>query len=87
GQIIGESLDAIGVRGDARRRRVLQLLDEVRLGAGWNVVTSPLEGSAKNCSRDKHPEHALRYRIASEFLTVTKGLWDSWEDDAFVRDK
>ncbi|VWD34644.1 ABC transporter ATP-binding protein [Burkholderia lata] len=34
GQIIGESLDAIGVRGDARRRRVLQLLDEVRLGAG-----------------------------------------------------
>src|SRR5471030_2532079 len=55
--------------------------------AGWNVVTSPLEGSAKNFSRDKHPEHALRYRIASEFLTVTKGLWDSWEDDAFVRDK
>ncbi|RQR26263.1 ABC transporter ATP-binding protein [Burkholderia sp. Bp9142] len=34
GQIIGESLDAIGIRGDARRRRVLQLLDEVRLGAG-----------------------------------------------------
>ncbi|MFM0045434.1 ABC transporter ATP-binding protein [Paraburkholderia sediminicola] len=34
GQIIGESLDATGVRGDARRRRVLQLLDEVRLGSG-----------------------------------------------------
>ncbi|CAB3767415.1 MULTISPECIES: dipeptide ABC transporter ATP-binding protein [Burkholderia] len=34
GQIIGESLDAVGVHGDARRRRVLQLLDEVRLGAG-----------------------------------------------------
>jgi peptide/nickel transport system ATP-binding protein len=34
GQIIGESLDAVGIRGDARRRRVLQLLDEVRLGAG-----------------------------------------------------
>ncbi|MEM5452794.1 dipeptide ABC transporter ATP-binding protein [Paraburkholderia guartelaensis] len=34
GQLIGESLDAVGIRGDARRRRVLQLLDEVRLGAG-----------------------------------------------------
>ncbi|MFP3275182.1 MAG: ABC transporter ATP-binding protein, partial [Paraburkholderia sp.] len=33
GQIIGESLDGAGIRGDARRRRVLQLLDEVRLGA------------------------------------------------------
>ncbi len=55
--------------------------------AGWNVVTSPLEGSAKNFSRAEHPEHSLRYRIAGEFLDVTKGLWDSWEDDAFVRNK
>lgn len=50
-------------------------------------MTSPLEGSAKNFSRDKHPEHALRYRIADEYLDVVKGLWDSWEDDAFVRNK
>lgn len=55
--------------------------------AGWNVVTSPLEGSAKNFSRDKHPEHDERYRIASEYVSVVKGLWDSWEGDAFVRDK
>ena len=55
--------------------------------AGWNVVTSPLEGSAKNFSRAQHPDHALRYRIADEYLTVTKGLWDSWEEGAFVRDK
>ncbi|MEX3917660.1 LLM class flavin-dependent oxidoreductase [Paraburkholderia sp. BR10872] len=68
--------------------RQFSSLDHLSDGrAGWNVVTSPLEGSAKNFSRDKHPEHALRYRIASEFLDVTKGLWDSWEDDAFVRDK
>lgn len=68
--------------------RQFSSLDHLSDGrAGWNVVTSPLEGSAKNFSRDRHPEHALRYRIASEFLTVTKGLWDSWEDDAFVRDK
>lgn len=55
--------------------------------AGWNVVTSPLEGSAKNFSRARHPDHALRYRIADEYLRVVKGLWDSWEADAFVRNK
>lgn len=55
--------------------------------AGWNVVTSPLEGSAKNFSKDKHPEHSLRYDIADEHLSVVQGLWDSWEDDAFIRDK
>lgn len=63
-------------------------LDHLSRGrAGWNVVTSPLEGSARNYSRDSHPEHAERYRIAGEYLDVTKGLWDSWEDDAFVRDR
>lgn len=63
-------------------------LDHLSNGrAGWNVVTSPLEGSAKNFSREKHPEHALRYRIADEYLDVVKGLWDSWEEDAFVRNK
>ncbi|SET26038.1 LLM class flavin-dependent oxidoreductase [Paenibacillus sp. NFR01] len=55
--------------------------------AGWNVVTSPLEGSASNYSKTEHPDHSKRYRIAEEYLQVTRGLWDSWEDDAFVRDK
>ncbi|NOU92354.1 NtaA/DmoA family FMN-dependent monooxygenase [Paenibacillus sp. LMG 31456] len=63
-------------------------LDKLSGGrAGWNVVTSPLEGSAKNFSKDEHPSHSLRYQIAEEFLEVVKGLWDSWEDDAFVKDK
>ncbi|PWV97314.1 FMN-dependent oxidoreductase (nitrilotriacetate monooxygenase family) [Paenibacillus cellulosilyticus] len=55
--------------------------------AGWNIVTSPLEGSALNYGKKEHPDHAKRYRIATEYLEVTRGLWDSWEDDAFVRDK
>ena len=55
--------------------------------AGWNIVTSPLEGSALNYSKPEHPEHDLRYRMAHEFVEVTKGLWDSWEDDAFAFDK
>ncbi|PSH65205.1 LLM class flavin-dependent oxidoreductase [Phyllobacterium sophorae] len=68
--------------------RQFSSLDHISGGrAGWNVVTSPLEGSAKNFSRTEHPEHGKRYHIAGEFLQVTKGLWDSWEDDAFVRDK
>ncbi|MWV44518.1 NtaA/DmoA family FMN-dependent monooxygenase [Paenibacillus sp. HJL G12] len=55
--------------------------------AGWNVVTSPLEGTALNFGGKRHPEHSERYHIAEEYLEVAKGLWDSWEDDAFVRDK
>ena len=55
--------------------------------AGWNIVTSPLEGSALNYSKEEHPQHDLRYRIAAEYIEVAKGLWDSWEDDAFVRNK
>lgn len=55
--------------------------------AGWNVVTSPLEGSALNFGGKPHPSHPERYRIAEEYLEVAKGLWDSWEDDAFIRDK
>ncbi|ANE46382.1 monooxygenase [Paenibacillus swuensis] len=63
-------------------------LDHISGGrAGWNIVTSPLEGSAKNYGKDEHPSHGERYQIAEEHLDVVRGLWDSWEDDAFVRDK
>ncbi|MBP1992209.1 LLM class flavin-dependent oxidoreductase [Paenibacillus eucommiae] len=63
-------------------------IDKISGGrAGWNIVTSPLEGTASNYSKEQHPDHDLRYRIATEYLEVTRGLWDSWEDDAFVRDR
>lgn len=68
--------------------RQLASLDQISGGrVGWNVVTSFLEGTAKNFSRNEHYPHDLRYEIAQEFLEVTQGLWDSWEDDAFVYDK
>ncbi|KKI90507.1 monooxygenase [Bacillus sp. SA1-12] len=68
--------------------RQFSSLDHISHGrAGWNVVTSWLSGSADNYSRKEHPSHAERYKIAQEFLEVTKGLWDSWEDDAFLHDK
>ncbi len=68
----------------ARQFASLDLLSGGR--AGWNVVTSPLEGSAKNYG-GPHPDHALRYEIADEYLEVVQGLWDSWDDDAFVRER
>ncbi|GLK87675.1 LLM class flavin-dependent oxidoreductase [Pseudomonas turukhanskensis] len=55
--------------------------------AGWNLVTSALDQEAQNFGRDKHFEHDDRYERAEEFIDVTTGLWDSWDDDAFVRDK
>ena len=68
----------------ARQFASLDLISGGR--AGWNAVTSPLEGSGRNYSRP-HPEHSLRYEIAQEYLDIAKGLWDSWDDDAFVRDR
>jgi len=68
--------------------RQFMSIDHISNGrAGWNLVTSPLEGSAKNYSRNGHPSHDDRYKIAEEHLEITRGLWDSWEDDAFIRDK
>lgn len=68
----------------ARQFASLDLISGGR--AGWNAVTSPLEGSGRNYGRE-HPEHELRYEIADEYLDVIKGLWDSWDDDAFPRNR
>lgn len=55
--------------------------------AGWNLVTSSTEAEALNFNRDRHMEHTLRYERAQEFYEVVTKLWDSWEDDAFLRNK
>ncbi|MGC4251858.1 MAG: LLM class flavin-dependent oxidoreductase [Sphingobium sp.] len=55
--------------------------------AAWNLVTSGDPTEARNFGRDKHPEPEERYDRAEEFVDVVKGLWESWEDDAFPRDK
>ncbi|MFJ9249135.1 LLM class flavin-dependent oxidoreductase [Streptomyces sp. NPDC101776] len=63
-------------------------LDHISGGrAGWNVVTSVVPLEAANFGRDSHLEHELRYRRADEFVQVVKGLWDSFDDQAVVRDK
>lgn len=63
-------------------------LDHISGGrAGWNVVTSVTDMEARNFNRDAAPGYDVRYDRAAEFVEVVRGLWDSWEDDAFVRDK
>ncbi|HEY4921487.1 MAG TPA: LLM class flavin-dependent oxidoreductase [Xanthobacteraceae bacterium] len=62
-------------------------LDHISGGrAGWNIVTTSNPDAALNFGLDEHMEHGERYKRAREFYDVVTGLWDSWADDAFVRD-
>lgn len=63
-------------------------LDHISGGrAGWNIVTTGSGEAAGNFGYSAHPDHSARYERANEFYDVVTGLWDSWEDDAFIRDK
>ncbi|MFP6735446.1 MAG: LLM class flavin-dependent oxidoreductase [Rhodospirillales bacterium] len=62
-------------------------LDHISGGrAGWNIVTTSNPDASMNFGREEHLEHSERYARAREFYDVVTGLWDSWADDAFVRD-
>ena len=62
-------------------------LDHISGGrAGWNVVTTSNPDAALNFGLTEHVEHDERYRRAREFHQVVTGLWDSWADDAWLRD-
>jgi FMN-dependent oxidoreductase (nitrilotriacetate monooxygenase family) len=62
-------------------------LDHISNGrAGWNIVTTSNPDAALNFGLTEQVEHDERYRRAREFYDVVTGLWDSWADDAFVRD-
>ena len=54
--------------------------------AGWNLVTTSNPDAALNFGLTEHMEHGERYRRAREFFDVVTGLWDSFADDAFIRD-
>jgi FMN-dependent oxidoreductase (nitrilotriacetate monooxygenase family) len=62
-------------------------LDHISGGrAGWNLVTTSNPDAALNFGLTEHMEHGERYRRAREYFAVVTGLWDSWAEDAFVRD-
>jgi alkanesulfonate monooxygenase len=69
----------------ARRFASLDHISEGR--AGWNIVTTSNPDSALNFGLTEHVEHDERYRRAREFFSVVTGLWDSWADDAWLRDQ
>ncbi|HWL80971.1 MAG TPA: LLM class flavin-dependent oxidoreductase [Roseomonas sp.] len=63
-------------------------LDHISHGrAAWNVVTSANDFAARNFGLDRLPPHAERYERAREFVQLVQALWDTWEDDAFIRDR
>ncbi|CAM1506049.1 Fc.00g056900.m01.CDS01 [Cosmosporella sp. VM-42] len=69
----------------ARRFASLDHLSNGR--AAWNIVTTGNPESSKNFGREEHLEHSERYKRAREFYDVVTGLWDSFADDAFIRDQ
>jgi alkanesulfonate monooxygenase len=69
----------------ARRFASLDHISDGR--AGWNIVTTSNPDAALNFNRTEMVEHDERYRRAREFFSVVTGLWDSWADDAWLRDQ
>ncbi len=68
-----------------RRLGSLDLISRGR--AGWNVVTTGDAGTARNYGLDEHYDYDTRYGRALEYVELARALWDSYEDDAFVRDR
>ena len=61
-------------------------LDHISGGrAAWNIVTTSNPDAALNFGLDEAMDHDERYRRAREFYDVVTGLWDSWAEDAFIR--
>ncbi|PAU97556.1 LLM class flavin-dependent oxidoreductase [Paracoccus salipaludis] len=69
----------------ARKFASLDLISGGR--AGWNVVTTATEAAAQNFNLDRQLPHGDRYKRAVEHVEVVRKLWDSFEDDVFIRDK
>lgn len=68
--------------------RKLATLDHFSGGrAAWNIVTSQTDEEARNFGKERHLQHELRYERAKEFVEITQGLWDSWEEDALLFNK
>ncbi|MDO8383962.1 MAG: NtaA/DmoA family FMN-dependent monooxygenase [Microbacterium sp.] len=68
--------------------RKVNTLDHMSRGrTGWNIVTSSSHRSGQNYGHEGLPEHDERYDMADEFFDLACELWDSWDEDAVVRDE
>ncbi|MFB7939428.1 LLM class flavin-dependent oxidoreductase [Streptomyces sp. NPDC056049] len=62
-------------------------LDWVSRGrAGWRIAVSPGEAEARLFGRRSAPPADALWQEAGETAEVARLLWDSWEDDAEIRD-
>ena len=62
-------------------------LDHISGGrAGWNIVTTSNPERHSISAWRSTWSMASATRRAREFYDVVTGLWDSWADDAFIRD-
>ncbi|MEV7649052.1 LLM class flavin-dependent oxidoreductase [Arthrobacter sp. NPDC089319] len=70
----------------ARRFSSLDHLTRGRIA--WNIVTSYLDGAARNLGMDRQMSHDERYDLAEEVVDVCYKLWEgSWEEDAVIIDR
>lgn len=68
--------------------RGLASLDHISGGRiGWNLVTGFSIDEARNYGFDEIIDSDIRHERAREFVAVANGLFDSWDDDAFPRDR
>ncbi|MFG1995075.1 LLM class flavin-dependent oxidoreductase [Actinoplanes sp. NPDC048988] len=67
--------------------KALATLDYVSHGrAGWRVQLSARPAEAAHFGRRTVPEIREHFAEAADFVEVVRRLWDSWEDDAEIRD-
>jgi FMN-dependent oxidoreductase (nitrilotriacetate monooxygenase family) len=69
----------------ARTTASVDLLSHGR--AALNIVTGADPLSARNFGWPKVHDETHRFEAATEYIEILRGLWDSWESDAFVSDK
>lgn len=68
--------------------RWLGSLDAMSGGrVAWNVVTSATDLEAQNAGLRELPPRDERYDRADEVLEACFALWNSWDADAFIKDK
>lgn len=68
--------------------RGLASLDHIAGGRiGWNLVTGFSRDEARNYGYDAVIDSNIRHERAREFVDVVNGLYDSWDDGAFPRDR
>ncbi|MBB5158729.1 LLM class flavin-dependent oxidoreductase [Saccharopolyspora phatthalungensis] len=68
--------------------RAVATVDHLSGGrAGWEVRSASDDNEVANYRRGPATDPAQRSARAAEFIRVVTGLWDSFDDDAFDRDR